>query len=724
MRNLSIAVLCFWGLAGCGEDAVAPDTPKLNPPIHANKFLTFVNTQASLAAGVYDIKVVNNTVSTAFSYQLDITLDNETQNLSGEIEPNVEQSHEIVLSKAGGLAVNLTASNGTTLGLYRNGQLMAPLATVGDSGNTELNLPNSKISNLQYSEAYYAAVDPDNKRTTLSDWKQTNGFDQGDETYIVFRDTKDLGYGRSMFVRKRDDGSLSVFVDNYIVGLGGKSPENYGPLNVHAAVDQNRQHHVGSNAIEFSPVDENDPSSPKIMKFFTFTPADENGVQHRRIEADLDGRGIKPVPTTCISCHGGALLPLDRDGKFQLQALQTAKFNQLEVNTFEYSDLPGFTQADQENNFKTVNQYIFEAFDEQQQQAFVKGHWSATFAKELADGRYGGGFTSSDFKEDFVPEGWKQNGERPDGVETLYKSVIEPHCISCHSLRGTLIGEATKVTEDGQLISLANAVNFSSYEKFISFSERIKDYVFVRGQMPLSLRNYEEFWQNPAGKPTLLASFLPGFDILDENNQVQQPSRPIAKVAHASSVHPPEFILGQASVFADSYQWRLVSQPADSQIQLGATDVANLMIESADEGEYQFELVVTNDMGVISEPEMVTVNVSTADKQILTFVDDIRPLMGTSDNTSCSECHRDDSEYPEIPAYYADTNPDQYYDVLARIDFADPKNSPILIKPTSKQHGGSIRFELDTESGLEQYNKMLDWILSGAPCGDDSEVCH
>lgn len=723
MKKLFLITLAVL-ISACGEDTEPQETATLLPDIYANKFLTYVNTQASLAAGVYELHVLAADDTPNFSYQLELSLNGgESQLITGDWIATMDNSHQVILNSAGGLVAKLTEASSGKLELRLKSEVIA-VSAEDSEGLQVIDLPSSKISNLQYSTAYYEAVDPDNQRQTLNGWKVANGFDQGDETYVVFRDTKDLGYGRSMFARRRDDGGIAVFVDNYIIGLGGKSPANYGKLNVHAAVDQNRDYHVGTNAIEFSPIDSEDPDSPFVMKFFTFRPQDENGEQQRLLEADLDGRGIKPVPTTCIACHGGALLPLDRDGKFQLQALQTAKYNQLEVDTFEYSDLPGFTKDDQEQNLKQLNQFIFEAFSKQKEQSDVKGHWSADFAMELSQGRYGGDFSAERYDADFVPIGWRQNGSRPDGVETLYKSVVEPHCISCHSLRGTEIGELTQVNDNGELISLANAVNFSSYEKFVSFSDRIIDYVYKRGQMPLSLRNYERFWQNPQGKPTYLATFLPGFDVLDENGQVQQPGYPYAKISAPQNLTPPDFVIGQHSYFADVFQWRLVSQPAGSEIALADLNAANVIIESADDGEYVFELTVTNSKGQQSTPTQVTVTVNNEVLDGLTFVEDIRPIMGTSTNTSCSECHRADSAYPGIPAYYADSNPDQYFDVVARIDLADPVNSPILIKPTSRQHGGAIRFDLTTEEGRDDYNTVLRWIMSGAPCGNDPDVCR
>ncbi|MBU2883047.1 hypothetical protein KO525_03830 [Psychrosphaera sp. B3R10] len=719
-------------LVACGEDAVAPETESAFPKIHANKFLKYVNTQAGLPAGEYQLKMSSNGTFNNISYQIEVVKGTVTddanlqpETFTGEWISGQTSTETFLLNQAIGVEITMASSAELTIGLYKNDQLMAATQTTSATEPAVISIAASNISNAAYSDAYYRAVDPDNTRTTLAGWLDANGFDQGDETYVAFRDTKDLGYGRSMFARKRADGGTAIYVDNYIVKLGGPSPANYGPLNVHAAVEQNRKYHAGTNAIEFSPIDASDPNSPMITKFFTFKPADSSGVQERLLEADLDGRGIKPVPTTCISCHGGAMLPLDKNGEFQLQSLQTAKLNLLEIDTFEYSDLTGFSQLEQSENLRTFNSIIADTFEQQKNQTGVKGHWSADFAIEIAKGRYGDDLDNGSFDTAYVPAGWQQNGSRPSGVASLYKTVIEPHCVSCHSLRGTEIGESTKVEVDGELISLANAVNFSSYEKFISMSDRIIDYVYRRGQMPMSLRNYERFWQNPQGKPTFLASFLPGFDVLDENGQVAQPQFPYAKTVAPSTLVAPGFVLGEGSIFASTYAWRLVNKADDTDIVLGDLNTPNLAILSATPGQYEFELVVTNKEGTASSPSLIEVTVvDAADATPVTFDNEIRTLMGTSDNSSCSLCHRPTGSYPNIPAYYADSNPDQYFDVRSRIDFVDPTNSPILIKPTSENHGGGVVIDRSTVEGEKQYTMLLDWILAGAPCGTDTEVCY
>ena len=42
---------------------------------------------------------------------------------------------------------------------------------------------------------------------------------------------------------------------------------------------------------------------------------------------------------------------------------------------------------------------------------------------------------------------------------------------------------------------------------------------------------------------------------------------------------------------------------------------------------------------------------------------------------------------------------------------------------TAMARPGKI-LDLETNLGLESYNTILQWIISGAPCGDDSAFCQ
>ncbi len=714
--------------------ALAKDVP--------NQFLTFLNTQAYFGAGNYKIYVLPK-VAEAGSFSGSILVDGKEQTLSGVWsdttntvwQDNDDFTLEVDFKKATGLAIDIECSGTCVIYLVKNDYLF--YQTESAAGIINVNLEDNQISSRAYANAYYSAVDPNNTRTTLANWKSVNGFDEGFDQHVIFRDSKDLGYGRDMYAKFKDDGGVALFVNNFVVAVGKGNPANYGPLNLHAAVDQNFDFHLGSNAIEFSPLeipeqDDND----FILKFFTFSARDENGEQQRITSADLDGRGIKHMPTMCQVCHGARLMPLNLDGSFNLMSLKSAKFNQLELNSFEFMSEGEFSQANLEPGIRAINQAVHGSFGKIAEREVTElGYWDSTFARTIAQGRYGGeDFSSATFIGSDIPAGWQQTDYRPEGVETLYKEVIEPHCISCHSIRGFNAGNDADLDEaiiNGQVILTGTAINFSNYEKFIGYSDLIIDYVYERGVMPLSLRNYESFWSAPAGVPSLLASFLPGFDVLNEEGEVQQPGIAVAKPGRDRIAKSPVTLNGAGSYFASSFQWKIISAPLNSSASLADSSDAiatlNANSDGSDDGDYQIELTVDNSKSENQKNSITITLDSTLAKHAsqLNFADDIRPILQTTlfDQRTCQSCHYEESNVEGIPVYYDNSNPQLYWDVRARVDFRDVDNSILIRKPTRLQHGGGQRIDLQTDVGKEIYSTLMNWIIAGAPCGNDESIC-
>ncbi len=600
-----------------------------------------------------------------------------------------------------------------------------------------------------YADAYYVAVDPLGERTTLDDWKTLNGFDQGVDAHATFRDTKDLGYGRDMYARRRADGGIAIYVDNYVVELEPGDASTYGPLNLDAAINQERRFQVGSNAIEFSP----DPADAthRIAKFFTFGPRDAAGVQHRLNAADLDGRGVKHMPTICVVCHGGMMHPVNRDGSFEALSLKSPKLHILEENTLQFSPLVGYREIDQQDAIKAINGMVYDSYQELGSRADAaddQANWRSIFAEELLVGAYGGDTSfatmvpdthgpditplAAAYDADFVPDGWKQIVGRPPDVETLYKQVIEPHCIGCHALRGTRIA---KLEEFGS--QHPNAVNFSTYEEFIAYNDRIIDYVYRRGSMPRSLINYSQFWKDPEGAPTLLADHLAGFDVYDGNGKIVPPGRSLAIPGADRTVRSPAALDASASMYTDSYAWQILSKPAgaDAADTLSSTTSAVPVLTADTDGDYLLELVTANAKGP-SAPAQVTITVDstlTPAQTDLTFVDDIMSpddlagVMGGS-NAGCVVCHTAGGGYTGIPVYYAvgdytGHEKDLYHNVRNRVDVTDPENSLLLRKPTSLEHGGGLVLDRTDPTLDALYIKLLNWIRNGAPCGSNPTYC-
>jgi hypothetical protein len=735
-----IALLFFsFILTGCGG---REDTEVVPVVIDGNttpdSFLTYVNDQAQVTAGEYQVVVAPETEGQTGSYELVVTLpDGSEQIFTGSwpitntanaatvaATPIGNPSHSITIDATGELDFQLTSSVPGHLYLMKNGLLVAEQAATETT--LSWNIAASEINSEAYANAYYQRVDPDDERTTLSDWQSVNGFDQGNVTHLVFRDTKDLGYGRDMYARKSANGDFAVYVDNYVVILRPGDSANYGPLNLDAALLQDRDRHIGSNAIEFSRLDPDDPNSPRVLKFFTFAPAGEDGEQQRIIKANLDGRGIKYMPTMCLVCHGGTMLPLNEDGSFPDQSILTAKFNRLELDSFEYGELPGQTREDQEPYFKQLNQWIHQSYqDISQRDVNTRGKWWADFAIEILEGHYGGtGLPLATYQEGTIPNGWRANPSRPEGVELLYTEVVEPHCISCHSLRGTEAGNRELAVFNGQTLSLANSISFSSYEQFISYNDKIIDYVYRRGVMPLSLRNYEKFWEYPTGAPSMLASFLSGFDVFNEQREVVEPGRAVARAGENREAVSPVQLNGSGSHFATEYLWSVVSAPVGAAYSFSDDSIVSPVFTADTDGEYQLSLQVNNSLNLLDSEEItLTIDQQRKDQVALTFVDDIRPMLGSDSNTKCSSCHNTLTGRRGIPVYYDDNNQTLYQDVLARVNLSAPQDSLLLLKPTQLQHGGGVQLDRTTVEGEREYQTLLNWIQEGALCGKDTQVC-
>jgi hypothetical protein len=225
----------------------------------------------------------------------------------------------LLLASAAGLLGGCTQGNSgdestnsavVPMGLDRF--LLFPNPVVQASGAFETNT-------AAYAQAYYAAVDPDSERSTLTDWKNKTQFGTsgGQEFVAVFRDVRDLGYGRRMTGRRNTDGSIAFFVENYNVST---VPSGYSQVNVDAAVVRDTQWHVGTNGIEWSPAQctAADPpdctASVNFAKYFNFNPT----TGQRQNTLDLDGRGQKAMPGVCISCHGGRADPLTPQSTYAL----------------------------------------------------------------------------------------------------------------------------------------------------------------------------------------------------------------------------------------------------------------------------------------------------------------------------------------------------------------------------------------------------------------------
>lgn len=590
---------------------------------------------------------------------------------------------------------------------------------------------------ILYAQAYYAAIDPANRRDTLDSFISYHENDGSDWIHVIFRDTRDLGYGRDMYMRAHDNAhgcpEIAFYVRNFVVEpVAGF---DYGPLNLDAAIDNDTDYHFGSNAIEVSHAEGDvDCTGPRFLKFFTYAPNGE-----RLLAADLDDRGVKAMPQICVSCHGGTLVPLDSNRNYTpTYADDTvigdtkSRLMRLGVDTFEFSDTPGFTRADLEQDLKTMNDTILSTYVARENpQGSTAGEWQGTFAREIMEGHYtdpASGQPSPTYISDFVPDGWKSSlvAGRPADTDRLYREVVSYHCIVCHAGQGTNLGTGGDLPN-----RQGKDIDFETWEKFASYAEDIARLVFDEGRMPLSLLNFETFWEDPA-RPQLLASLIAPLvsdfntKYVNADGSIKRPGRPVAHAGLDRLVPPntPITLNGGSSLFANQFRWEIVTQPNNANPTLDQPTSSTPVFTTDAVGTYALSLTVSNDGGM-SHTDTVTLEVDAraTDPSLIGF-SDVKRVLQSAGAEGCVICHAQ-GRVPGVPVWFTDTQSappalSLYQQVRARVNLQDVPRSLLLTKPSGLHHFGSQRPGFDTSSPVgspdrEYYDLFVNWIYAGAP---------
>jgi len=615
-----------------------------------------------------------------------------------------------------------------------------------------------------FPEAYYNTIDPGTNKTrdTFAKWKQANGFEDADgntlpcelpnciATHVKFRDTKDLGYGRNMFMRQSIDAfnsdtkDIAIYVENFQVDAVPGVP--YGPLNLEALVNNDRTWNFGVNAIEFSAYPDTSSDGRKFTKFYNFAgdgkrADDASGLQQHIV--DLDGRGTKPMPMPCIACHGGAgrtVVYQTQAGEKRLAPTITggipgdlqAQMQTIEFDTLQFADAGGFRREDNEDGIRLINSAILSSYEYRRDNFDRRGDWDADTAIETLVGRYGGNISNpaNRYDSSFVPAGWSDN-------QSLYRELVGPNCMVCHALRGKDVN---------------NLIGFGSKESLERFGSRIDQLVFEHGKMPAGLLNYSNFWDSSNKDPFELANTLQLSNRIADQRAIR-PGAPVAVIAapvivtgisnDGSAYDVP--ITGSGSAFSTltDHAWTVEPPSAGTVTNDGMRGDAILRATRA--GPLTLSLTVNGVHGGSSTASQAVTILRDGEStelpapESLSFYGNngILALLNDEslDEGSCVSCHNSEGLYPGIPLYYepcqsADINGYDflYRSVLARVNFDSPLDSLFLRKPSNGAsdpanpssttiegyHAGGYAISNDVN-----YNKVLAWILNGAPQGEN-----
>ncbi len=131
------------------------------------------------------------------------------------------------------------------------------------------------------------------------------------------------------------------------------------------------------------------------------------------MSVNLDGRGEKFVPGTCVACHGGdhyaGRYPEDGSGPANIGA----HFVPYDSGNFEFSSKPGLTLQDQQEALYLLNQNVLNAGPTVAEQELIAG-WYAT---------------SHELDPVYVPASWQTAGPK---MVSYYQNIYAHSCRTCH----------------------------------------------------------------------------------------------------------------------------------------------------------------------------------------------------------------------------------------------------------------------------------------------------
>lgn len=441
--------------------------------------------------------------------------------------------------------------------------------------------------------AYYRAVDPLDRRTTLADWLQVAGIANAAGEVVappselkrtLYINNYDLGFTRDMFVRV-DPVTDNVYA--YVTNFPALRP----------AIQRDSDEDVIATVVmEYSPA-EQDPNGPpvtdpdrKFTKFFVYIPDQSgDGTQVRVNTLNFDGRGEKWVPGACTPCHGGesqALTPFGGDLVYPGHGDLDAAFLPWDLDSFLYVDAanprqvdplvtagfdidPGYLTAEQLARFSRENQEAdFRAMNEMVLSTMVDTSGSDRFdvIRPLIHGWYGNLDANGDamdngnelpannFDGSYIPRAWRESETGVAGLDEFYTEIFGRHCRICHNQIKTIN-------------------QFGSWDAFLQVSDLTTQYVYQDGTMPNARLDMDRFWVDFHGGDTNAASRLADILSITDVDLRTGPGKPVARIDSAPVVTAVavqddsnvETISNQGAVrldgstspFAETFEWTL-----------------------------------------------------------------------------------------------------------------------------------------------------------------------
>jgi mono/diheme cytochrome c family protein len=279
---------------------------------------------------------------------------------------------------------------------------------------------DTKLSGCMYYRALGAVRDCDAQGNMIepisfADWKRKNGFGTPSVVTADYINQRDLNLVRRMVATRSSSGGIAFYVCNH-PGPEGKTQKEIDDV-IETGLKGERR--VACVAMEYTPTTGANGGLP-FTKFFTFLPSGE-----LVSSVNLDGRGEKYMPGTCVACHGGTTY----NGRFPERPGASpnlgARFLPFDTGNYLFSSRPELGEAAQSEAFYQLNQLVA-----------ATEPAPDTPTHRLINGWYANG---RQIDKNYVPAPWLAADANPatPGAARFYREVVGTSCRTCHVALGS-----------------------------------------------------------------------------------------------------------------------------------------------------------------------------------------------------------------------------------------------------------------------------------------------
>ncbi len=250
---------------------------------------------------------------------------------------------------------------------------------------------------------------------SLADWRRQHKFGAhatgNVEVAATYVNKMDLNLVRRMVATQSAPDNIAFVVCNH-PGPEGRSQREVDQVIDTALADEKL---VACVAMEWSVTPGVNGSKP-FTKFLTFGP--DGGLL---LSVNLDGRGEKYMPGTCVACHGGN----QYRGRFPQAGNPSPNlgsgFLPFDNGNYLFSSSGALRKDTQQMSIHGLNKLVRETWRDSASNA----------VRNLVNGWYAND-TRSELQESYVPPAWQALDVTRPGAATVYREIVGASCRTCH----------------------------------------------------------------------------------------------------------------------------------------------------------------------------------------------------------------------------------------------------------------------------------------------------